>query len=43
MLTHDIISVKGFGVEMFITMVVVLTVFAAAADENNAINVKYDI
>jgi len=31
---------QGFGVEMFITMVVVLTVFAAAADENNAINVK---
>lgn len=31
---------QGLGVEMFITFVLVLVVFAAAADENNAPNVK---
>jgi len=31
---------QGFGIEMLITFVLVLVVFAAAADENNAINVK---
>ena len=31
---------KAVGVEMIITMVLVLTVFGAAADENNAENVK---
>ena len=31
---------QGFGIEMLITFVLVLVVFAAAADENNASNVK---
>ena len=31
---------QGFGIELLITFVLVLVVFAAAADENNAMNVK---
>ncbi len=33
-------SLQAVGIEFLITMVLVLTVFAAAADENNAGNVK---
>lgn len=36
----DINPGQGLGIEMFITFVLVLVVFAAAADENNAPNVK---
>merc|ERR1739844_84447 len=31
---------QGFGIEFLITMVLVLVVFAAAADENNSASVK---
>jgi len=31
---------QGFGIEFFITFVLVMVVFGAAADENNAVNVK---
>ena len=31
---------QGFGIELLITFVLVLVVYAAAADENNAMNVK---
>jgi len=39
-LARNVTPAQGFGVELFITMMVVLTVFAAAADEYNAVNVK---
>ena len=35
-----IFFLKGFGIEFLITMVLVLVVFAAAADENNSASVK---
>ena len=31
---------QGFGIEFFISLVLVMVVFGAAADENNAANVK---
>ena len=31
---------QGFGIEFFISFVLVMVVFGAAADENNAANVK---
>ena len=34
---------QGFGIEFFITFVLVMVVFGAAADENNAASVKVSI
>ena len=31
---------QGFGIEFFISFVLVMVVFGAAADENNSANVK---
>ena len=36
----DVSVGQAFGIEFFITFVLVLVVFAAAADANNAVNVK---
>merc|ERR1712029_923277 len=37
---HDISIGQGFGIEFFITFVLVLVVFASAADDNNTPSVK---
>merc|ERR1711953_1561671 len=39
-LAHDISIGQGFGIEFFITFVLVLVVFASAADDNNTPSVK---
>ena len=39
-MNNNITVGQGFGIEMLITFVLVLVVFAAAVDENNAANVK---
>jgi len=36
----DVSLLQGFGIEFFISFVLVMVVFGAAADENNAANVK---
>ena len=38
-MNNNITVGQGFGIEMLITFVLVLVVFAAAADENNTANV----
>merc|ERR1719361_1686681 len=40
LLNNSVTVGQGFGIEMLITFVLVLVVFAAAADENNTANVK---
>lgn len=39
-MAHDISIGQGFGIEFFITFVLVLVVFASAADDNNTPSVK---